>query len=101
MTTHTGKVPSYDPRRAREEARVSATAPRRLEVTIVAEGSAFFEAQIPETEDGDGERWAPERELARILRVLASRLETELVTAGGLRDVNGNTVGDWHLSGTR
>lgn len=42
---------------------------------------------------------APERELARILRNVADKLET--VGTGNrapVRDVNGNTVGRWEIS---
>lgn len=42
-------------------------------------------------------------ELARILRKLADRLETEVTNRGhadegGLMDFNGNTVGSWSLT---
>jgi len=40
-------------------------------------------------------------ELARILRALADRLDGEPTPAGSggkLRDVNGNTCGDWRVS---
>lgn len=38
-------------------------------------------------------------EVARILRELANRLETQSQTSGTLRDANGNTVGTWKLTG--
>lgn len=38
-------------------------------------------------------------ELARLLRIVADRLETYGETAGRVKDTNGNTVGDYSLTG--
>lgn len=61
-----------------------------------------MKAQINITMDNAAFEDAPERELARILRELANKVERNGLGRGGrdpIRDVNGNTVGKFIVFG--
>jgi hypothetical protein len=60
----------------------------RFQLSISMDNDAFREDTGPET--------------ARIMRALAERVEHSTLTAGDsgtVRDTNGNTVGQWSVSG--
>lgn len=54
----------------------------------------MFELEI----ETDGAAFDPlSAEVARILRDIASRVESESDVSGRIRDINGNTVGWWRV----
>jgi len=52
-----------------------------------------------ETENAAFKDNLPSYEIARILRVLATRIEGSITVDGDLHDVNGNLVGKWTTRG--
>ncbi|MFJ6010228.1 hypothetical protein ACIQHZ_31585 [Streptomyces halstedii] len=61
----------------------------KFTLTITGMGNAAFV---------EGEQGGPEWEVARILRVVADRIESGPLGAGTLRDINGNTVGKYRTT---
>lgn len=61
-----------------------------FQLTINTDNAAF----------GDGDNAAEACELARILRMLAETFDSDgwVGDEGRLRDINGNTVGNWTLT---
>lgn len=75
----------------------------RFTVDLDLDKSAF---DLDVTEDGPDEHWRSGDEVARLLRLLANSVSSEVVgditthgptLTGNLRDINGNTVGTWSI----